>query len=41
MYVMQKNKENSQETSPIEFYKSTHTNREGLMTEKAQAAYVR
>ena len=41
MYVMQKKKENVQETSPIEFYKSSHTNREGLMTKKTQDAYVR
>ena len=30
-----------EETSPIEFYKTSHTNRDGLMSEKSQAAYVR
>ena len=30
-----------QETSPIEFYRLTHTNKEGIMSEEAEDAYVR
>ena len=30
-----------EETSPIEFYRITHTNKEGIMSEEAADAYVR
>jgi hypothetical protein len=40
-FFKQKAKQQEEETSPIEFFRITHTNKDNIMSAKAKSAYVR